>query len=512
VTLYCYEHYDAALLEATNALKDADDANRFLTLTWMARIQLNLKQDEEAYSLITDALLHARSTITPSSLRGALVIRAEAETRCGKFERAAISYKEARLVCASELVSGNVLQATTRMFEEMKNWSGLINTLKSWTLFERMQWMTWDYCAEEYSPVHSTFREAAAKTKELDFLVHVYGEVIQQLDEYHAGAPIRWELAIAHIEIREDYGAAKSVLNEILDGESTGQPYAFTTANPKWILLCAINLISDIIYEEFRSSRDRERKKSLLEEIKGLKQRRLARYTVATEADTNHHMLIMAMILRKMGPVQEYYDTLDKAFNVCYEALTDGVSWNDGHCLQELAAILAELGGLDKEALTVFSAGFSRIVPEDIPKGDGYDSDYEEINWFCDGECDGVEWKSWDGPDSGPYSCIICYDSVICEDCYQRRQLYNSDEHAERSWRNFCGKNHRYIKGPIKGWEGIKNGVMTIEGEEPIKFRDWLDNLKEIKWKKAWEEFWEEERRLPDIFGEMANNVLNSPK
>jgi len=43
------------------------------------------------------------------------------------------------------------------------------------------------------------------------------------------------------------------------------------------------------------------------------------------------------------------------------------------------------------------------------------------------------------------------------------------------------------------------NGVMTIEGSEPVKFREWLDELKEVKWKKAWESFWGDERRMNNI-------------
>ena len=40
----------------------------------------------------------------------------------------------------------------------------------------------------------------------------------------------------------------------------------------------------------------------------------------------------------------------------------------------------------------------------------------------------------------------------------------------------FCGKDHEYIQGPVKGWGGMKDGVMRI-GEQKIKFEDWLKNL-----------------------------------
>jgi hypothetical protein len=42
----------------------------------------------------------------------------------------------------------------------------------------------------------------------------------------------------------------------------------------------------------------------------------------------------------------------------------------------------------------------------------------------------------------------------------------------------------------VDGWKGIKNGEMHIEGQEPVKFDDFLKELEEIKWPKAWREFW----------------------
>ena len=59
----------------------------------------------------------------------------------------------------------------------------------------------------------------------------------------------------------------------------------------------------------------------------------------------------------------------------------------------------------------------------------------------------------------------------------------------------YCGTNHQLISGPIPGWKGIKDGIMTIEGQNGedtirVKFRDWLDELKNVKWRQAWVRFW----------------------
>jgi hypothetical protein len=62
-------------------------------------------------------------------------------------------------------------------------------------------------------------------------------------------------------------------------------------------------------------------------------------------------------------------------------------------------------------------------------------------------------------------------------------------------WRSYCGQNHTYIKAPVEGWKGVKNGIMRI-GNEQISFNDWLQSLKDEKWPAAWESFWKNERFL----------------
>lgn len=113
----------------------------------------------------------------------------------------------------------------------------------------------------------------------------------------------------------------------------------------------------------------------------------------------------------------------------------------------------------------------------------------------CDGEC-GRSWSKWEVP---IYFCFLCTNCDLCPTCYGKRMAQNRGE-PTTYWRPYCGHNHRYAKGPIKGWKGIKGGVIRIEGEdgnvEEIKFQDWLKELKEERWAKAWENFW---RRLEGV-------------
>ena len=113
----------------------------------------------------------------------------------------------------------------------------------------------------------------------------------------------------------------------------------------------------------------------------------------------------------------------------------------------------------------------------------------------CDGECD-RSWSKWEVP---IYLCLLCTNCDLCPTCYGKRMAQNRGE-PTTYWRPYCGENHRYAKGPIKGWKGVKCGVIRIEGEdgnmEEIKVQDWLKELKEEKWVNAWENFW---RRLEGV-------------
>jgi hypothetical protein len=116
----------------------------------------------------------------------------------------------------------------------------------------------------------------------------------------------------------------------------------------------------------------------------------------------------------------------------------------------------------------------------------------------CDGEC-GRSWGQWEVP---IYFCLLCTNCDLCPTCYNKRMAQNRGE-PTTYWRPYCGENHRYAKGPIKGWKGIKGGVMRIEGEdgkvEEIKVQDWLKELKTVRWEGAWKNFWRRLEGVKDI-------------
>ncbi|KAI4648350.1 uncharacterized protein J4E79_009972 [Alternaria viburni] len=117
----------------------------------------------------------------------------------------------------------------------------------------------------------------------------------------------------------------------------------------------------------------------------------------------------------------------------------------------------------------------------------------------CDGPCE-TSITSWTQP---IYYCLICPNCDLCEDCHSKRVqqtkgVQPTEGKTEEPWLSFCGANHRYIKGPMKGWKGVKNGVIRYADTE-ITVTEWLRVLKDERWPNAWKIFWTRQGGLKDI-------------
>lgn len=516
-------HHKAALPYAHRAFDEsAVGVERMRIVHLLADINLEKKDREAANKVICDGLSSNRQLLPPKLLRTGLVKRAKTEVALGKLDDAIRSYEEARLADPEEPMPGDILKDEFKVYIDKHADAELMALVRKWKPMERLAWMTWKYDSVGEED-HESLRRAAGRAGEQELLVQVYDEVIKLLDSVDSAAPIRYQLAIAHWGVRGDIETAKALMNETLDGNVPREYFAFTHEDPVYTLICAVLLQTEMIYEQFRGTSDRDLKAKLFTEIQGLMKRNLAQSISTPKSGLTHHTLTVARMARKMASAHDFQDTLQAAFDICYDALIDAVGWNDIYNLCMLATVLSNLEGMERAAETLFTAQFSRLDPavldgetdneEDDDDDDDSDSDGSEESrptdegdlsdtWCtCDGECDPVtRWDAWKGRPI--YMCLICANVNLCEGCYSKRQAYNTETGGEAKCQKvvgslYCGPNHRYIKGPVEGWKGIKDGVMTIESAdgkvEKVKFRDWLDELKTVKWKQAWEGFWRKE-------------------
>lgn len=506
------KHHKEAQGHAKEALKGVPDGLlRFRILKLLADICLSLKQFKNASKAVDECL----KCEAPSKLRRqALVTRAKVEVGLKRYDDAMKSYQEAREADEDPL-TGDHLQAAFMVCFEHQSDKQLIDLLRGWSPLEKLAWMTWGYV--DSGDHHFFFQMVAGRSSETEFMVQAYNEVIKMLDRVGAGAPMKQQLAYAQWRVRGDQEAAKGLANEVLDITTDGYDFAFTNEDPASILVDVVGLITDVIYEQYRATADPDVKENLFAELKKVKDSKFVRSAQMSASAYNHYDIILARMAMKMMGSKEFQERLDRAFQSCVDGLMDGVGWNDWDNITTLVQVLSQIDGLEREAQILLSAQFSTIGDEAVDgeaKSDAggensageegsdadedSDTDGESLaddegdlaknEVVCNGVCEGVTyWRSWKG--RVLYQCAICYDNCLCEDCYEKRISYN--EGVKRTAGiEYCGFNHRYVKGPVEGWKGITNGVMSIEGMEDVKFKDWLVELKEKKWPEAWRRFW----------------------
>lgn len=296
--------------------------------------------------------------------------------------------------------------------------------------------------------------------------------------------------------------------------------------------------LAEILYEQFRSTSSPLEKAGFMEEMSRLQDQRLKNARLV-EAYEYLATTIYASMLRKMGSTTTFQEVLNDTFEFCIASLTDAEGWNDAICLRLLAKVLAMVGGLEREAQIAFSLQYSTLDPAVALKEDYYessdssddeddtalkgdqksteaaaivesDSDDEDNEILKDetwGDlsgaklpCCGEHLQSSSAVDwgDGPlYLCILCADTQLCHGCYVKIREYTRK--SKRSyWKTYCGQDHKYIKGPIDGWKGVRDGTMVI-GETEQTVANWIKDLKKVKWPEAWEKFWKRQDGVVDI-------------
>jgi tetratricopeptide (TPR) repeat protein len=503
---------------------------KYECLFLLARILRRRKRSDEAYENITQVLPYVDLEETPAKKKQAIwVEKARIEAKIGHKADALSSYGKAKAANPSQLTTGDALDEELHLFLDDRQ--KYLSVFKSWTPLERLTWMGWRY-ADWESNRHRDLRDVSAEAGETDFVIKAYEESIQYLDNVNAGAPLRNELALMYLESCDDLESARHVLDEVLDSHSSGWPYAVTDESPDITLEKTVLLQSNVLFRLFCRARDPTVKQELFDAAKGVMARPLA-MDLPSRSDSElvpYHMTLLHMS-RKMGPAKEFFALAQSIVDICVGNLLDNVGHNDSLNLVRLAKTLYILSDSMKNrdqlrhlANIFCSAKFSRLTTEamaddnwEVPETVGDESDDEAdeaeangedgvshenmtkppadegdilsaLTWGCDGECNPSMTWEWFG-DQPMYDCLMC-DYILCQPCYDARQADNAGVKPIEG-RKFCGKDHKYIKTPMPGWKGIRNGKITIDGEDPEDFGELLVRFRDEILKETWSAFWE---------------------
>lgn len=522
--------------------------NEFKALVLMAQIQSKRGKKHSAREYVAqyDTPKYLTSEVIPPAVKQtALVTKARIEAKNNEIESACQAYIDAKLANPSKLTPGDILDEEISLFSDPKDVKFFFKTLKRWTSLERLTWLSWDF-KDSGLERRDNLIDSAAKAGELDLIIDAYEEGIKYLDNVDAGAPLRCALSRVFSQGLQDLERAKRVLDEALDSGSTGWPYAVTDEHPDELLLEVMDSLTYIMYEMFRKSKDPIEKQKLLDEVVGLANRPLA-LDVPPISDTDLvcYRLWIAHMQLKMGPSITFQNRLTEQIKVCVAGLRDKVGWNDATNLSQLGRALyflstaipacSEQAELRYVAGVLASARFSRLTKDDEDDGhendshsdgseDGADSDDDESDdeegaeegngngeknsdnsseepsqtpsdegdllkdaeWLCDGACrPNRSYDRWGK--QVVFECYTC-DYFLCEQCHTA-----VTKQEATPGRKFCGGDHEFVRLPVKGWGGVKDGKVMLEGYEDggLAFDDLLTKVEGDLCRKAWDIFWE---------------------
>ena len=526
------EQAESACRKALDAFEAADESEKLKTGSLLTRILLKRSKKEEALQLIDGCAERMQSESIPTSLkRLVLTTKAQVETSQGNTVAASEAYAAARTIDPTGLSTGKTLTRELALVADKDDREGYMRTLKSWSPLERLTWLCSDY-EDKGTRRNAVFCDIATATGESEFLVSVYTEAIRYLDNVNAGAPLRVDLARAYVEVMQDPQSARKMLEGVFDSNSNGYTYSVTDEEPQTTLHRALDLMTDVLLTIFRASRDPAVKTEVFTALKGLMQRSLPLdIPIYTAIELVHHRLVIAAMCLKMSQATEFEQRLREVIKDCFAGLSDSVGWNDGENLEKLAHALVLLskaapGGEDIRRLAriVCSAMFSKVSQETTDDSDSDsdsdsssessedddddDDDDDDENadattlktptdegdlgdsWYVTVKCSGsckpqTSFAFWGGRVA--YYCATCSNALLCEACYQARAEAAGE--ARRSVRHYCGVDHDYLKLPVEGWRGVKDGKLTVEGKEML-FSDLLKDLQEKVCEDGWGRFW----------------------
>ncbi|KAJ0361168.1 hypothetical protein COL154_007035 [Colletotrichum chrysophilum] len=504
----------------TALLCELNDPEWYRASSVMCDILLQAKKNEYAYQLAGAAVSQLYRVEIPGHLKRAVCTTyARVQTELRNFDSALQYYTEAKNSDPDGITPASDLVAELSVFYQKADQAGYIEALKSWTILERITWLASDYATEGEDRV-ALLCDIAVQTGEKQFVVEFYEQVVAFLDNLDAGTPLRLDIAVVYFEACKDAGKALNTLNEIFDSHDTIFVYPITSVTPGWVFRMALTLMTNVQVELFRQSRDPVYKAERLQSLASLMERPLSlNIPHISPMATISHRIGLSYMYWVMGPKATFEETLRKLFKESFEALSDSIKWNDGTYLWTLAQALALLSRalgnddtLRRYARIVGSALLSRRTKsqEDdksaggkqrashIPEGDEHGSEgnspkdegdlLSDPGYTCGGFCSPARpFRRWG--DGSAYLYITFETGMICEECQTEYEAMKRGERTGKV-RYFHGIGHDHVKLPVEGWRGVKNGLLRLDGEEPVPFGSFLKKLQTEVIENAWDRLW----------------------
>ena len=509
--------YDLACKDIDKALNDEfEEAREERTEEAHAEFtDEELSMSDPNVSGITGRYLVSKALSTERRLKGskpdvdatwllrAYTIRAECLVAQSKYKAAVNAYKQAVYISYREDRYEewiNLFLALLIQFDQIGDYRGLLQLVKALAVDERIHFM-WQYYYLVAGGDDLLCRAAKLSGRKEDLL-----GLLKELRQSFIAQPAQhaacsYRIAFTHWRVFDNEDAAYNDLNKVRPDDLDITEYSGRAADFSNAILCSISvLLAEIVFSRIYSSPVKWVKHLLIHDLE-----RVSASVLEKQGDISTPWALRAakgscLIARAYlnhGKTYEGLERLKPMFEKCIETLTDDDGDNDCASFQLLARVLAYAAAIEpammEQAQISYSLQFSMVDPrfKAIIKDETSTSATEKTpapldedldpsaQIYCDG-CDSEAlYSKWD---RRMYTCLVCVDVDLCRDCYDKRIQANEANEAYSGWKNYCGLNHDYLEGPIAGWGGVKDGIISL-GQEKIKFGHWLEDLKS-KWEE----------------------------
>jgi hypothetical protein len=490
------EKFMTRSLELCDSIAEGDGLDpkleKYYSLIYLARTKYLLNKDKDGEKLINQAF----------TMRDAQDAEESGVAQIG-FMLLSISLPDvdeqisalenAFLVCRSHWIKP--LRALFTKLYRQKRYEKLVDTVNKTLYTYLITNHTWNLY----------YREAGKHTNRIKEVVSTYEALLQALSISRSHtSTMKFQLALTHRRFTGDVTEAKRLFYEILDADDCRDP--FTEERYDWVLVKSQIEISEILWAQFREAECLQDKESFLQELSSLTDHKLAQNLTVDEVWGAYDTTLARMHM-KIGPLKQFVDTLDRSFQACLMSLQDDNPWNDQETLRQLSKTLACLPGLGEDISIALSSQFYFLSGKGLHHKQPND-DHEPISQYDDSGSDTMRFD--DIGDSSIqctnpvcrnrvgikkkemvafYYCLICVDTSICKACILDIQDLDGQQQSRDQLYPYCGPQHLRVSVPIQGWKGVREGIVNIQGRDPISFVEWLDNLKRKKWPEAWKRF-----------------------
>jgi tetratricopeptide (TPR) repeat protein len=384
--------------QGLDLLEPGNSALRFYLTRTLSLSNASLEKYAEAVSAIDDAI-----AVLPEDWKNdpdLLIMAEEVYTEKAQYlqaidkpDEAVEAFNASRSVNPKAALNGYKLDDITRVWSHIRDPKGvkLLSLVQGWNEKERNSWFEYMFqWNDTYAVLRLSHIAGFGGAEEKRFILDCYDRYMESASrQKHTDRLVLCQVALADLyrTVLNDDAKAQQLYSMVMKTDLRDYD---TSGLLDEKLSDVRRELADIIFTEFRTSKDPQRKIELLQEIKDLPIKGASGKEVVDLMESNVSVMIGSM-QKAMGPTTEYQAITQKIFDACIAGLSDSVGWNDLNCFRLLAKVLAPIKGLERDALIALSCQFSRVTEPSPSEDSDSDEPVDEISSSVEGSAASLE-------------------------------------------------------------------------------------------------------------------------